>query len=106
MALLTFECSCVTLAMKYAQKEGALVSVRNDSNPRDTLITARVYGIDKDSAMNRALENGDSLAYLVACFVAGYGAGYALPDWFDKIDLKADPMTRVQLSLDLPETDG
>lgn len=104
--LLTSEIRCVKLAMKYAQKEGALVSVRNDSNPRDTLITARVYGTDKDSAMSRALENGDSLAYLVACFVAGYGAGYALPDWFDKIDLKADPMTRAQLSLDLPETDG
>lgn len=92
--------------MKYAQKEGALVSVRNDSNPRDSLITARVYGTDKDSAMERALENGDSLAYLVACFVAGYGAGYALPDWFDKIDLRADPQTRAQLSLELPETDG
>lgn len=80
---------------------------RNDADPRDSSFTARVYGTDKEKAFERALENGDNLGYLVACFVAGYGAGYDLPDWFADIDLKSDPMTRIlRYENGVPQSDG
>lgn len=80
---------------------------RNDNDPRDSSFTARVYATDKEKAFQRALENGDNLGYLVACFVAGYGAGYELPTWFSDIDLKSDPLSRFsRLGADAVETDG
>ena len=82
------------------------MAIRNDKDPRDARLTARVYSSDKEHAIQRAFESGDNLSHLVACFVAGYGAGYALPEWFDKVDLKADPETRSQLAFELPETNG
>ena len=84
-----------------------MARIRNVSDPRDSSFTARVYDSDKQKAFERALENGDNLGFLVACFVAGYGAGYALPDWFDEIDLNADPLTRIsRFENGVPQTDG
>ena len=38
--------------------------------------------------MERAREDGDSLGYLMSCFLAGYANGYTLPEWLDEIKLE------------------
>lgn len=61
---------------------------QNKANPRDDVYQMRCYKEDKLKAMERAREDGDSLGYLMNCFLAGYANGYTLPEWIDEIKLE------------------
>lgn len=56
----------------------------NKQNPRDDFYKTRVYSETKERAMKRAEQDGDSLGYLVACFLEGYASGYVLPEWLEE----------------------
>ena len=60
----------------------------NKANPRDDIYKVRCYSEDKKKAMERAMKEGSSLGYLVACFLAGYAYGMELPLWMDDIKLE------------------
>lgn len=55
----------------------------NRQYPKDDVYRTRVYTETKEKAMQRAADDGDSLGYLVACFLEGYADGYSLPDWLE-----------------------
>lgn len=61
---------------------------QNKENARDSVYRMRCYSEDKELAMKRALEEGDSLGYLMACFLAGYAHGKEVPLWIDEIKLE------------------
>lgn len=61
---------------------------KNKANPRDDIYKMRCYSEDKHKAMERARAEGDSLGYLMSCFLAGYADGYVLPEWIDEIKLE------------------